>query len=127
MYESILLGCIPVINREGTYRTWDTSGFDIEAEVSILIDEKDILTSNQDIVATLESISSKEIASKQAKMREWASTMQYSLPTTERELRWMGAKDWSSDDAFGMILRRLADLRDEGRSKSKEGLGRKLE
>lgn len=94
-FDSILLGCIPVIFASDTYKSF--ASLDIE-EFAVVLSPEDAFSPN--ILDKLESITLEDIARRQEGLAKLAPRLQYALPG-ER-----------GNDAFDGILGMLADLRD---------------
>ncbi|KAL8280003.1 hypothetical protein RQP46_007584 [Phenoliferia psychrophenolica] len=104
-WESILMGCIPVVFRRETYaRVWDGIDWD---EIAVVVEEEDFLESQADIVRTLEGVSQRDVKRRQRDIATLAARVQYGMPTSGEGVEWGG-------DAFGMLLRRLDAIKRRG-------------
>ncbi|KAL8291244.1 hypothetical protein RQP46_002222 [Phenoliferia psychrophenolica] len=111
-WESILLGCIPVVFRRGTYaKVWRDLGVEWD-QVALFIDEKEFLEKGSDIVEILKGVKEEDVRSRQRDIAKLAWRVQYAIPSDGFDQGW-------SNDAFGMLLRRLDRIKrggdDEGR------------
>jgi hypothetical protein len=93
-YDSIMLGCIPVVLSRNAYRFFD---FDIE-DIAVVIPRTDIQDDGTDVVQKLHGISSETIRQKQANIHRARKVMQYSSYGDERF------------DAFNTALRIVHEL-----------------
>ncbi|ORY69455.1 exostosin family-domain-containing protein [Leucosporidium creatinivorum] len=107
--DSLLLGCIPVIFREGTYdRAWKGQ-VELE-ELAVFIDEQELLEgAGEDVVQRLKGVSEEKIQRKREGIARVAEKVHFGLPLSVEELRDLGA-GWT-DDAVGMLLKQLSSLK----------------
>lgn len=108
-FDSLLLGCIPVIFREGTYdRAWKGQ-VELE-ELAVFIDEQELLEgAGEDVVQRLKGVSEEEIQKKREGIARVAEKVQFGVPSSAEELKDLGA-GWT-DDAVGMLLKQLSSLK----------------
>ncbi|ORY69443.1 exostosin family-domain-containing protein [Leucosporidium creatinivorum] len=108
-FDSLLLGCIPVIFREGTYdRAWKGQ-VELE-ELAVFIDEQELLEgAGEDVVQRLKGVSEEEIQKKREGIARVAEKVQFGVPSSAEELKELGA-GWT-DDAVGMLLKQLSSLK----------------
>lgn len=111
-FDSILLGCIPVIFRRGTYeRVWKGQ-VELE-ELAVILDERELLDGvGEDVVERLRAVAEDVVKAKRAAMALMADRVQYALPQSAQELLKVGA-GWT-DDAVGMTLKQLVLLKKQG-------------
>ena len=103
-FESILLGCIPVIFRRGTYSTvWSGTGVDWD-DIALVVEEEHLLETEGDIVAILRNVPAAEVRRRQRDVADVAARVQYSMPSE-------GEGAGFVEDAFGMLLRRLQGIK----------------
>ena len=111
-FDSVLLGCIPVLFERGVYLPFGSPIIDLE-EFAIILSEEDALapptTSGESVVVQkLRQLSEHDIQWRQAALSNLATRLQYSIPTKSsvedipRQL---------AGDAFGTILSQLAAMR----------------
>ena len=112
-WDSIILGCIPVIFRSGTYARVFEEFFeqDIEETVAVVLEEKEVLEGRVDVVEWLSGVSEEEVRRKRKAMARLAERVQYGVPTDRGSLENEG---WTSD-AFGGIIRQLVGIKERGR------------
>ncbi|KAL8291236.1 hypothetical protein RQP46_002214 [Phenoliferia psychrophenolica] len=107
-WETILLGCIPVVFRRGTYaKVWRGLGVEWD-QVALFIDEKAFLEEGSDIVEILRVVPEADVRSRQRTIAKLAARMLYAIPSDAPDEGW-------SHDAFGMVLRRLDRIKQGGR------------
>ncbi|GAA5974127.1 hypothetical protein JCM11641_003450 [Rhodosporidiobolus odoratus] len=134
-YESLLLGCIPVIFRERSYGRLFPSSPEINelSRYTVHIDENDMINNHgPSLVQRLEAISPVEIRRMQKHIRRIAPKLQWALPEEEQWFPQPGqdlpagtpifnltqAKEQeirlgpSQPDAFSTLLKELAAIRD---------------
>ena len=114
-WESILLGCIPVLFRRETYaKVWKTS-FEIgdggpavggegywDEKVAWVIEEDDLVSGSRDVVERLRDVSEEDVGRRQREMRRILGMVQFAIP---------GGED---ADAVDVLVSRLARIRDRG-------------
>ncbi|KAM0750971.1 hypothetical protein T439DRAFT_380794 [Meredithblackwellia eburnea MCA 4105] len=110
-FESILLGCIPVVFRRGIYdKTFPTTlgdDFSWDEGVAYYVPEESITSGEVDIVEHLSAVSEKEVRRRQMEIVGLVERIQFESPDLiEAVLMKRGKVDWP-DDAFGMLLREL--------------------
>lgn len=105
IFDSILLGCIPVLFTKGSiiqYR-WFMSEEEVD-EVSVYIPMFDVVTKDVDHVAVLAAIPPEVIRRKQRKIREIAPRLQYSMvPQRLLHGRDAAAASVDADDGDGIM------------------------
>ncbi|KAL8277636.1 hypothetical protein RQP46_009909 [Phenoliferia psychrophenolica] len=106
-WESILLGCIPVVFRRGTYaKVWPQLGIDWD-EIALVVEEKGFLEKGSDIVEIVRAVPEEEVSRRQRAVAGLAWRVQYGIPKEGSDGGWAG-------DAFGMLLRRLDRIKRKG-------------
>ncbi|KAK4701053.1 hypothetical protein P7C70_g5184, partial [Phenoliferia sp. Uapishka_3] len=108
-WESISLGCIPVVFRRGTYdKVWTGVLGEIEWDnLALYIDEQGLLQEKGDVVEVLRGVEDEEVKRRQREIAEIAVRVQYGIPEAGVKVGWGG-------DAFGMLLRQLRAISDVG-------------
>ncbi|KAL8281043.1 hypothetical protein RQP46_006722 [Phenoliferia psychrophenolica] len=115
-WESILLGCIPVVFRRATYdKVWKTP-FEIEgvqvggdgywdARVAWVVDEDDLMQDGgEDVVQRLRSVGDDDVRSRQEEMRRIVGAVQFGMVGEDGE--------GGTGDAVEVFVSRLARIRD---------------
>lgn len=79
-----------------------------EEEIAVVVDEQELLESGGNVVDVLRGISEEVVQKKRETMARAAHKVQYAVAGDVDELRRLG---WS-DDANGLVLRRLREVMD---------------
>jgi len=107
-FDSIMLGCIPVIFHSDVYQPFGSPLINVE-DFAYVISEEDAFAdtkSGSRILQRLEAIPKEEIRQRQEGLARLAPRIQYAFPTSNE------VQQEFTDDAFGLLLAGLADLRD---------------
>ena len=111
-FDSILLGCIPVIFRRGTYKRIWKGQVELE-ELAVIVDEKELLDAEGgDVIERLRLVDEEVVRKKREAMAMLAERVQYAVPMSGAELLRYGGS-WT-DDAVGAMLRQLVLLKEQG-------------
>ncbi|KAM0755340.1 hypothetical protein T439DRAFT_351134 [Meredithblackwellia eburnea MCA 4105] len=123
-FEALLLGCIPVVFRRGTYDKIfpSTLGTDFSWDegVALYVSETNVVRGEIDIVEHLAAISEREVRRRQMEIAGLLERIQYFSPrfhSSEGEMKTEEETNWP-DDAFGLMLRELALIKRVGGDKT---------
>ncbi|KAL8276535.1 hypothetical protein RQP46_011083 [Phenoliferia psychrophenolica] len=114
-FESVLLGCIPVVFRAATYaKVFRESGIEWSEEVAFVVDGEAFVKGQRDIVEILAAVSPDEVERRRKEIVRVAKRVQYGVPKEGEVEGWGG-------DAFGMLLKRLESIKARGEDGLEDG------